>query len=199
MYGSSRAHTLHGAPTGTYNFPSGPKRRYFQPWCASPGKSSRTTAGSIGRVSAVTPSTPSRRRTREISATYSDPSRYATPFGVSRSSAITFTSSARPSPSPSRTAYTLSSLRVPTYTVPSAPSAIERANGTSAYTLITKPGGSLMSPSCAGPLPLPCPQATIKSPRRPIRITDGIGIPPVYRDPTNQQPGAGPASRARPP
>ena len=36
---------LHGAPTGTYSKPSGPKRMNFQPWWVSVGKRSFTTTG----------------------------------------------------------------------------------------------------------------------------------------------------------
>ena len=42
---------LHGAPTGTYSMPSGPKRMNFQPWALSVGKASLTTSGCGGSSS----------------------------------------------------------------------------------------------------------------------------------------------------
>ena len=39
---ASGSQMLHGAPTGTYSQPSGPKRMNFQPWCVSRGKRSVT-------------------------------------------------------------------------------------------------------------------------------------------------------------
>src|SRR3972149_7963768 len=85
----------------------------------------------------------SNRRMRLIPATYSAPSRNATPFGLFRPFATTITSVAPRSPSRLTTAYTFPSPRVPTKTVPRSPSVMERAPGTSgAYISIAKPGGS---------------------------------------------------------
>src|SRR2546422_1023119 len=63
---------------------------------------------------------------RGVSATYSAPSRNATPFGTSSPHAIVSTSSAVPSESRSIRAYTVPSPRLPTNTVPRSPSASER-------------------------------------------------------------------------
>src|SRR3990170_110474 len=113
----------------------------FQPLWVSRGKPSLTTTGGPG--SARRDSMRSNRRIRLISATYSAPSRNATPFGLLSPFATTITSVAPRSPSRLTTAYTFPSPRVPTKTVPRSPSVMERAPGTSgAYISIAKPGGS---------------------------------------------------------
>ena len=61
----------------------------------------------------------SKRITRLISATYSAPSRNATPFGMFRSPlTIVMTRSALPSLFSSRSAYTLPAFQLPANTVP---------------------------------------------------------------------------------
>jgi hypothetical protein len=65
--GSSSRQLLQGAPTGTYNIPSGPKRMTFQPWRVLPGKESLTTAGAGASSSRLSMS--SKRMTRFTSAT----------------------------------------------------------------------------------------------------------------------------------
>ena len=70
----------------------------------------------------------SKRRMRLISATYSAPSRKATPFGMFRRPLmIVMTRSAFPSLLSSRSAYTLPAFQVPTKIVPPGLCAIERA------------------------------------------------------------------------
>ena len=57
---------------------------------------------------------------------------------------ITYILSATPSLFSSATAYTLSSLRLPTYKTPEGERVMLRALGTSAYTLMLKPAGSFI-------------------------------------------------------
>ena len=116
-YGSPRSHMLHGAPTGTYSRPSGPNRMNFHPWCRSLGSLSVTTTGAPAFSSFD--SMLSKRMMRLISATYSAPSRNATPLGMFRSPLmIVITRSALPSLLSSRSAYTLPAFQVPANTVP---------------------------------------------------------------------------------
>src|SRR5262245_28411840 len=79
---------------------------------------------------------------RLISATYSAPSRNATPFGMFSLSASVRTFGFSPEPGVPLIAYTFPP-RVPTNRVPRWPRAMERAAGTSsAYTSILNPTGT---------------------------------------------------------
>ena len=119
---------LQGAPTGTYSLPSGPNAMNFQPWWVSVGSLSVTTTGLGGSARCCSMS--GYFRIRLTADTYSAPSRKATPTGISRSFAITYTCSARPSLSMPVSAYTLPSRNEPTNTVSCVPKVIARASGT---------------------------------------------------------------------
>src|SRR5690348_9471148 len=132
---------LHGAPIGTYSLPSGPNAMNFQPWCVLVGSLSVTTTGFGG--SARCASMSGYFKILLTADTYNAPSWKATPTGISRSFAITYTCCARPFLSMPVSAYTLPSRIEPTNTVLRVPSVISRAFGTWSLKIETwKPGGT---------------------------------------------------------
>ena len=134
---------LHGAPTGTYSLPSGPKAMNLRPWWPSRREASLTTTGArriveppLDVVEAQDAARPPRRTARRRGTR-----RPRARAGPTRS---TRTRGVAACPARQRHRVHLARACEPTNSVPSLPQVIARAFGTRATTSIAKPGGSLI-------------------------------------------------------